>query len=512
MGLWEITPRRVIFYVLWTAIHVGLFVFGYIKQKDDPELFVLDSLGASVFTSRGAGLVLAFDCALLLLPMCRNLIRYVRDFKPLNFIIPFDYNVYLHKCTAYAMLFFTLIHTNAHYVNFYRVEMMLFDALHLRNWQVHYTTWAGTTGHIMLLFMFLIYTSAKIEVRHRNFEAFWFTHHLAIPFYLLLFYHSFGCFVHSTVTGQCKGYGSNFYTVPVFSIYILERIIRELRARQQTTLSKVIMHPGNTMEIQFEKPSFQYKSGQYLFLSIPEVSKYQWHPFTITSTPEEGFVSLHIRLVGDWTKASAKLLQSYSAQGSILKVDSPRLPTIRVDGPYGAPAEDFYNYETAILIGAGIGVTPAASLLKSVWYRHYRKAQMPLKKVYFFWVNRDKEAFEWFQSLLSSLEESVPTSFLEIHVYLTAKLSSDEIQNIVLHDADGVDPLTELQSRCHFGRPEWNRIFAGVRQAAANSVRDRKHEIGVFYCGPSPLASSLKQACNNATGGNITFTFRKEHF
>jgi NADPH oxidase 1 len=31
------------------------------------------------------------------------------------------------------------------------------------------------------------------------------------------------------------------------------------------------------------------------------------------------------------------------------------LPTIRIDGPYGAPAEDVFNVEVAVLIGAGIG-------------------------------------------------------------------------------------------------------------------------------------------------------------
>lgn len=31
------------------------------------------------------------------------------------------------------------------------------------------------------------------------------------------------------------------------------------------------------------------------------------------------------------------------------------LPTVRIDGPYGAPAEDVFKVEVAVLIGAGIG-------------------------------------------------------------------------------------------------------------------------------------------------------------
>lgn len=31
------------------------------------------------------------------------------------------------------------------------------------------------------------------------------------------------------------------------------------------------------------------------------------------------------------------------------------LPVVRIDGPYGAPAEDVFKVEVAVLIGAGIG-------------------------------------------------------------------------------------------------------------------------------------------------------------
>lgn len=42
--------------------------------------------------------------------------------------------------------------------------------------------------------------------------------------------------------------------------------------------------------------------GQYIFVKCPKVSKLEWHPFTLTSAPEEDFFSIHIRIVGDWTE------------------------------------------------------------------------------------------------------------------------------------------------------------------------------------------------------------------
>lgn len=32
--------------------------------------------------------------------------------------------------------------------------------------------------------------------------------------------------------------------------------------------------------------SFNYKPGDYVFLNIPAIAKYEWHPFTISSAPQ----------------------------------------------------------------------------------------------------------------------------------------------------------------------------------------------------------------------------------
>ncbi|KAJ3271503.1 hypothetical protein HDV01_006554 [Terramyces sp. JEL0728] len=501
----EINKRLIIFHVLFWTSHLVAFTYGWIKQRDDFELRVLDTIGYSVLASRGAGFVMAIDCSLLLLGVCRNIVRVLRQ-SFLNKWIPFEENLYFHRWVAYSMMFFALVHTNAHYQNFFTVQYQLPQAKLGEAWNIHFTQWGGATGHVMLFICFLMFTSVKREVKHKNFEIFWYTHHLFVPFYFCLFFHAYGCFVKSADTKACKGYHSNYGTIPIFCIYIAERILRMYRANQPTELTKVIFHPGNTMELRFEKPSFLYKPGQYLFLNIPSVSQYQWHPFTISSTPEEGFISIHIRILGDWTKKAADVLGCFKNGGNMQNA-----PKVCLDGPYGAPAEDLYNYKVAMLVGAGIGVTPAASLLKSVWYKFYRKAPMPLSKLYFFWINRDVQAFSWFQSLLASLEETVPTTMLEIHTYLTGKQSIDDIQNIALNSSLESDPVTELKTRCHYGRPDWGRIFKSVR-AQSKGVTGDKLDIGVFYCGPNPIAKQLQAEGDHNSDESVEFILRKEHF
>lgn len=92
------------------------------------------------------------------------------------------------------------------------------------------------------------------------------------------------------------------------------------------------------------------------------------------------------------------------------------LPRVYIDGPFGSASEDVFKFEIAVLVGAGIGVTPFASILKSIWYRmNYPQSRTRLRKVYFFWVCRDFGSFEWFRSLLLAIEAQDLQDHIEIH-------------------------------------------------------------------------------------------------
>ncbi len=45
-----------------------------------------------------------------------------------------------------------------------------------------------------------------------------------------------------------------------------------------------LIYPLGAMELRIIKPSLKYTAGQWLFLQIPEISKFQWHPVRIVFT------------------------------------------------------------------------------------------------------------------------------------------------------------------------------------------------------------------------------------
>lgn len=65
-------------------------------------------------------------------------------------------------------------------------------------------------------------------------------------------------------------------------IWSFERILREVRSRHKTYISKVIQHPSKVVELQIKKEKISIRAGQYIFICCPAISYFQWHPFTLT--------------------------------------------------------------------------------------------------------------------------------------------------------------------------------------------------------------------------------------
>ena len=65
-------------------------------------------------------------------------------------------------------------------------------------------------------------------------------------------------------------------------------------------------------------------------------------------------------------------------------------PRLFVDGPYGAPAQDYRNYDVLLLVGLGIGATPFISILRDL-LNTTRSEEQPVLCLYtcfyMFWID-----------------------------------------------------------------------------------------------------------------------------
>lgn len=82
---------------LWIAIMLGLFLWKFFQYKNR---YAFQVMGYCVVTAKGAGETLKLNMALILLPVCRNTITWLRNTK-LARAMPFDDNINFHKVHRY---------------------------------------------------------------------------------------------------------------------------------------------------------------------------------------------------------------------------------------------------------------------------------------------------------------------------------------------------------------------------------------------------------------------------
>ena len=113
----------------------------------------------------------------------------------------------------------------------------------------------------------------------------------------------------------------DFYKVivGVLVIWIIEFIYRVLNAfmgKGKTLVSAGVVLPSRVTNLIIKRPAgFNFSPGDWVFIKIPEVARFEWHPFTISSAPEvHDTFTVHIRGVGEWTNRVYKYFEDEYAR------------------------------------------------------------------------------------------------------------------------------------------------------------------------------------------------------
>ncbi|XP_057967882.1 respiratory burst oxidase homolog protein E [Malania oleifera] len=556
--------------LLWVMTMGCLFAWKFNQYKNRAAFHVM---GYCLTTAKGAAETLKLNMALILLPVCRNTLTWLRSTRARLFV-PFDDNINFHKMIACAIAIGILLHAGNHLAcDFPRLvnsspEKFAYISPDFNNKKPTYgnllISVEGVTGIVMVILMAISFTLATHRFRKNvvrlpspfnrltGFNAFWYSHHLLSLVYILVLIHgTFLLFVHEWYQKTTWMYIS----IPLL-LYMAERSLRTRRSKHYSVkILKVSVLPGNVFSLITSKPNgFRYKSGQYIFLQCPTISPFEWHPFSITSAPGDEYLSVHIRTVGDWTQELKRVFTDTNDSPSVIgrakfgqhdHVDQKGLPRLLVDGPYGAPAQDYRNYDVLLLVGLGIGATPFISILKDLLNNTRTAEDMDLNtetsrsddsqnsftsssltssggkkksqratSAHFYWVTREPGSFEWFKGVMNEVAEMDHKGQIELHNYLTSVYEEGDARSTLLtmvqalnHAKHGVDIVSGTRLRTHFARPNWREVF--TKLAAKHPCAT----VGVFYCGMPVLAKELKKLSHELSHKTTTrFEFHKEYF
>ena len=197
-------------------------------------------------------------------------------------------------------------------------------------------------------------------------------------------------------------------------------------------------------------------------------------------------------------------------------------PKILIDGPYGAPAQDYKKYEVVLLVGLGIGATPMISIVKDIINnmkakeedkediqirvetipdhdngdrKKKNKRTFKTKRAYYYWVTREQGSFEWFKGIMNEVAEMDEKGVVELHNYCTSVFEEGDARSALItmlqtlyHAKNGVDVVSGTRVKSHFARPNWRQVLKNI---ALQHPDSRVGELPYLQTTNIPLLSSF---------------------
>ena len=499
-----------------------------------------DTLGWSLIISRSAGALLNLNVCALLLCMARGVVRKVvtsRQVARARWACVPDLSdtKTLHIVLGWIIIGLVLIHVGAHIANFIQLVDIASDLrvgdeeypiLPLAKadgsrwaFPAHiYTAFVGTipgiTGIILVMAAAVIAVTARRAARAKRYEVFWWTHVILAVVWVAAM-----C-VHGTAAWLAPPASWIWLCVPVLfiAVYAVRRVWPS-RCGWRTHIAAAGIRPGRVVRLELQRPKrrlgiccgpwldMKWSAGEWVFIRVPDMRRWQWHAFTVSSAPPMDRLVLNIKPAGGFTSALMRVIRNAvmgpiteeqllasmhtaaqdmlpdhhiaesevelpmrglrpehvadltaeRANGQIhvrrhwsrpvgahlLQADvdqhpklAQALPRVQIDGPYASPmALALMREESVMLVGAGIGGTPLASLLVAMTayslHAHQTLPGIPErlpKRVTLVWVCRHAAQFEPMWAELQAAAEQAEQEMsslalvLDVQLFVTAGL------------------------------------------------------------------------------------------
>ncbi|ORY43104.1 hypothetical protein BCR33DRAFT_717839 [Rhizoclosmatium globosum] len=460
--------------------------------------------------------------------------------SPLDLVlgIPFERTLLWHRWSGVASFAMLLAHGSLYWRQWVYFDFVDGNLAMVRN------QW-GLGALCLLALMFLTSLSG---IRRAVYSFFYTIHILVVPCLLTMSY------LHAPSE-------SLVYLTPPLAFYVVDKGLRMIKSHRHVKVVELAAFSdphADTSLITICAPPLcgesGFKSGQYLFINVPEVSSTKWHPVSFASNP----IPTHSRQPTTAQKEKTSPLNTccqkpicgvtivLSGKGPFTRslntavtsrLLDPTIPplTIQVDGPYGRSPIALYKSAIPhwIYCAGGIGVTPVLSMLME--RRHDILASGTTSSMdpgVFVWTVRHLRDVEWaLEELVQLVEGGGPRGFRVI-VCVTREEASDVLlETGGRYDRDEMEKLLEAEKwvdsrrkdggvglqdlvkgnvvgvTVEFGRPD----FAGVLR------RERERDgvvgdFGVVVSGPLSMVADVRRAARTESSVDSLFHVFCESF
>lgn len=392
--------------------------------------------------------------------------------------------LWVHRVLGYLMLLFSVLHMAIWWVRYNEEGLMPKEIFRVPSHNPtsidNFTVPLATLATWLLIICMGGF--ALEPVRRRYFELFYYSHLLAA--YII---------IPVTLWHAAAGWE---YMLPGLTVWFFDRLVRAVRSSETVrVLSAIAVQEGETgvVEIKFvttSKTLMALSPGQYVFVNVPEISLFEWHPFTISTCACEAtpYLSLHIKGMGagSWTQRLNDLVKKHGSSF-----------TLAVDGPHGTPIhEDLYT--DLFLIAGGIGITPCAAIFAMLKQKRFDSALQGgpcTRRLRLVWAVREHCLLEFFAGHLSTTPDA-DGSFND------ASFAGDAQANVFM-TRDCAPKLKEELGRAYnfaCGRPNLEQMLTEALLPRSTDEWElqqfSQRRPLVFVCGPEPVVQTAQAWCD----------------
>jgi len=314
-------------------------------------------------------------------------------------------------------------------------------------------------------------------LRRKSYELFRYSHYMSVILVPALLWHATN---------------SWYFIFPGMLLWTADRVLRLLGACEMVSvhgmeplsaelpLDPVLGRPPEPeliTKLTFTWPGQArvHSPGMYVLVNFPQLALHEWHPFSLSSSPEDTRATLHVKSMGELTFTGR-------LHDLARSLTSPSAAVMNVQGPYG-PRVALEDSPRVLLVAGGIGITAMLSAVRCAVQQGRAGQHGRLQRLRLVWVVRS-----------AALADLLATELSEG----TAGLPFELVLSVFCSTAAGEEAAVTCRlGKTNPGRPDFAKL---IDEEVAEG-----QPLLVRACGPTPMMAACIEAAEGAPGDIVDY-------
>lgn len=322
-------------------LFINLAIICNFWWQNSGTMFAIDRSNAFIALGRITGLLSVFFVLLQIILIGRT--------KWLEKIYGLDKLSNAHHLSAFLTFFFVIAHGFLMIIGYAGESMGFFGQI------INFVKYWELLPAILsvFLFTFVFVSSLVIVFKRLKYETWYLIHVVSYLAIFLGFEHQMeigGDFYQNTLfqaywlllyAFTFANLGFYRFFLPIYNFYKHQFVVTKIQNENDNTVSIYIS--GKNLE------KFQYEAGQFaIWRFLDKKRMWQAHPFSFSSHPQDNFLRITVKNLGD-----------YTSQLTDLQIGTK----VIIDGPHGIFTTKRTKNKKLTFIAGGVGITPIYSML-----------------------------------------------------------------------------------------------------------------------------------------------------